>query len=71
MTTVTIPKSLAKSDDLLVVEKKSFERMAQENLELRSAIKAILAGELALRRGRTRTFKEFLKARFAKYAKSY
>lgn len=71
MNTITIPKNLAKNHDLLVVEKDSFDKLEKDNFELRSAIKAILAGELALRRGKTRTFKQFLKARFAKYAKSY
>lgn len=70
MTTITIPKKLIK-DDLLIIERKSFEKMFKENKELRLAIKAVVEGELALRKGRTRNFKDFLKSRFPKYAKNY
>ena len=66
---ITIPKNLIK-DDLIVIQKESFERLNKENLELRKAIRAILAGELALRKGETRPFRQFLKAKFPNYAKN-
>ena len=47
----------------MIVEKKDFEKLAKENEELRFAVKAIFAGEVALRGGKTRTFKAFLKSR--------
>ncbi len=71
MATITIPKKLIKHDDLIVIDRKSFERMSKENMELRSAIKAIVEGELALRQGKTRSFKDFLKSKFPRYAKNY
>ena len=70
MATVTISKKITKGQDLVVVKKESFDRLAKENLELRSAIKAIVSGELAYRRGETRSFKNFLKSKFPKYAKN-
>ncbi len=63
MATITIPKKLIKYDDLIVIDKKSFEKMSKENVELRLAIKAIIEGELALRQGKTRSFKDFLKSK--------
>ena len=69
MLTITIPKKLAK-DDLLIIDRKSFEKISKENMELRLAIKAIIEGERALLLGRTRSFKDFLKAKFPKYAKN-
>jgi len=70
MVTITIPKKLIK-DDLLIIDRKSFEKISKENTELRSAIKAIMEGELALRKGKTRSFKDFLKSEFPEYAKNY
>ncbi|KKT29606.1 hypothetical protein A3G55_03035 [Candidatus Giovannonibacteria bacterium RIFCSPLOWO2_12_FULL_44_25] len=71
MTTLTIPRPMIKSDDLVVLGRKDFERLAKENKELRLAVKAIVVGELELRHGKTRTFKDFLKTEFPKYAKSF
>lgn len=70
MATLTIPRNI-KNEDLVVLGKKDFEQLTKENKELRLAVKAVLAGELDLRQGRTRSFKDFLKARFPQYAKNY
>lgn len=70
MATITIPKNLIK-DDLLIIDRKSFERITKESAELRLVIKAILEGERALLLGKTRSFKDFLKVKFPKYAKNY
>jgi len=69
MNTLTVPRKLTGKYNLLVVEKGSFERLTKENAELRMAVKAVVAGELALRNGRTRTFSAFLKDKFPRYAK--
>ena len=69
-TLVTIPKNLARKD-LVVIEKKAWENLEKENEELRHAVQAIIAGERALRRGKTRSFLEFLKAESPRYAKDY
>ena len=71
MTTITIPKKIIQNNHLIVVEKKSFEKLTKENAELKLAIKAILGGELAMVQGKTRSFKEFLKSKFPQYAKNY
>jgi len=71
MATITIPKKLIKYGDLMVIDRKSFEKISKENTELRLALKAIVEGELALRQGRTRSFKDFLKSKFPRYAKNY
>lgn len=70
MATITIPKNLIKEDNLLVIDRESFEKMSKENIELRLAIKAIIDGEWALRRGKTRSFKDFLKSKFPQYAQN-
>lgn len=66
---ITIPKHLVK-DDLIVIQKESLEKLNKENLELKKAIQAILAGEIALRKGKTRSFAQFLKSKFPSYAKN-
>ncbi len=70
MATITIPKRIIKGD-LMVVDKESFERISRENKELRLAIKAIIEGERALLLGKTRSFKDFLRAKFPRYAKNH
>jgi len=67
---ITIPKNLIREDDLVVIEKTKFRKLSKENEELRSALQAILAGELALRKRKTRTFRQFLKSKFPAYAKN-
>ena len=47
---IIIPKNLIGEDDLVVIEKTKFRKLSEENKELRSALQAILAGELALRK---------------------
>ena len=66
---ITIPKKLAK-DDLVVLPKEKLEQLSKENLELRKAVQAILAGEAALGKKKTRTFRQFLESKFPKYAKN-
>jgi len=46
----------------------NLDRLVKENKELKSAIKAITEGEIALKEGKTRTFKGFLKTRHLKHA---
>lgn len=67
---ITIPKKLARND-LIVIEKKSLEKLSRENLELKMALRAILAGEGALKSGKTRTFRQFLKSQLPNYAKNF
>ena len=66
---ITIPKEIAK-DDLIITGKESFERLNKENSELKKTIQAILAGEIALKKGKTRTFRQFLKSKYRDYAKN-
>jgi len=66
---ITIPKEIAK-DDLIITGKESFERLSKENSELKKTIQAILAGEIALKKGKTRTFRQFLKSKYRDYAKN-
>lgn len=46
----------------------NLDKLVKENRELKSAIKAITEGEIALTEGKTRTFKSFLKTRRFKHA---
>lgn len=66
---ITIPKNLTGSD-LVIIQKEKLERMNKENVELKKAIQAILAGEKALHNGRTRTFREFVKSKYPSYGKN-
>jgi hypothetical protein len=66
---ITIPKNLTKSD-LVIIQKEKLERLNKENSELKKAIRAILAGEKALRQGRTRTFRQFVKSKYPSYGKN-
>jgi len=67
---ITIPRNLIGKEDLILIGKTKFTRLNKENEELRSALQAILAGELALRKRKTRTFRQFSKTRFPQYAKN-
>ena len=69
MTTITVPKNLRNATDLLVVERQDFENLSRENEELRLAMKAVASGEMALRGGKTRSMRDFLKSR-SLYAKN-
>lgn len=60
MKVITIPKRLIKNGDLVIVDKKDIDELTKEDNELRLAVKAVLAGELALRQRKTRSVKEFL-----------
>lgn len=68
--TITIPKSILKDGNLVVVGEKQFEKLTRENRELTLALRAVLAGEQALREGKTRPFSAFLRAKFPKYAQN-
>ncbi len=50
----------------VVLPLKKWQKMEKEKWEMGQAVEAILAGELELRDGKTRSFKEFLAARHAK-----
>lgn len=68
---IIIPKSaLREKEGVVILPLKRWEKLEKENLELRLAVEAILAGESALQRGETRTFREFLRAEFPQYAKN-
>jgi hypothetical protein len=66
---ITIPKNLTKND-LVIIQKEKLERLNKENSELKKAIRAILAGEKALRQRRTRTFRQFVKSKYPSYGKN-
>ena len=66
---ITIPKKFA-SEDLVIVQRENIDKLSKENKELKSALRAILAGEVAFKKGRTRSFQSFLKSKFPSYAKN-
>ena len=66
---ITIPKELIR-DDLVVIQRENLEKLNKENLELKKAIQAILVGEMALRKGKARSFRQFLKSKHPDYAKN-
>ena len=68
-----IEKNLLKIDKepVIILPLKKWKKIEKENLELRLAIEAILAGELALEKKQTRSFRDFLKLKFPQYAKNF
>jgi len=68
---ITLPGSaFRKKEGVVILPLKKWQRIEKENLELRAAIEAILAGELALQKKQSRSFREFLKSEFPSYVKS-
>ena len=68
---ITLPKFVFKEKEgVVILPLKKWEKLEKEKLELRLAVEAILAGELALRKGETRIFRKFLKSEFPQYAKN-
>lgn len=70
MSAFTILRKSIKSGNFVAIEKDELTRLEKENAELRLAFRAVLAGELALRQGKTRSFKEFLKDKSPRYVKN-
>ena len=69
---ITISKNAVKEKGgVVVLPLKKWEEIEKKNLELHSAVEAILSGELALQKQKTRTFGDFLKSEFPKYAKNF
>ncbi|MEK7124191.1 MAG: hypothetical protein AAB877_00700 [Patescibacteria group bacterium] len=57
----------------IVISKSKLEKwkkIEREMQELQLAVEAILDGEKALREGRTRPFKDFIKEKFPQHAKN-
>ncbi|MFH1462729.1 MAG: hypothetical protein ABIG08_03500 [bacterium] len=70
--TLTLPKStIQKKGGVVILPLKKWEKAERENQELRLAVRAILSGELALQKKRTRSFREFLESEFLQYAKNF
>jgi len=68
---ITLPKSVfGGKEGVVILPLKKWEKLEKEKSELRLAVEAILAGELALRKGKTRIFREFLNSEFPQYAKN-
>lgn len=63
MTILTIADNLIKRKNLIIIEKTDFERLEKENNELRLAMRAIAEGEKTLKLNKTRSLKDFLKAK--------
>lgn len=68
---IVLPKSVIREKEgVVILPLKKWRKIEKENSELRLAIEAIFAGEQALQEKQTRTFREFLKSEFSKYAKN-
>lgn len=64
---IIISKSkIRKEKGVVVLPLVKWQKSEKEKFELQEAMKAILAGELALRTGKTRSFKDFIKDKYAK-----
>jgi len=65
-----LESAIREKEGVVILPLKRWKKIEKENLELRSAVEAILSGELALLRKQTRPFREFLKSDFPRYAKN-
>ena len=64
---ITLPTSIInKQNGVVVLSLKKWQKMEKERREFGLAVEAILAGELELKQGKLRTFKEFLASHHAK-----
>ncbi|OGF69709.1 hypothetical protein A3H65_02165 [Candidatus Giovannonibacteria bacterium RIFCSPLOWO2_02_FULL_45_14] len=66
MSTITIPKKLAKDDDLIIVRRKEYEgllelRKMREFTPTKAQKRALLKAEINLRQGRTLSYNELVK----------
>ncbi|OGZ69344.1 MAG: hypothetical protein A3D44_02700 [Candidatus Staskawiczbacteria bacterium RIFCSPHIGHO2_02_FULL_42_22] len=58
--------TINKQNGVVVLSLKKWQKMEKEFLELKDAMEAVIEGEIALREGKTRSFKEFLAELHAK-----
>ena len=69
--TVTLPKSSIRGKEgVVVLPLKRWKEIEKERAELYSALQTVIAGEVALRKKQTRTFRRFLAFEFPRYAKN-
>jgi len=68
---LTLPKSsIREGEGIVVLPLKRWKAIEKEHAELYSALQAVIAGEVALRKKQTRSFREFLTSVFPQYAKN-
>lgn len=69
---VTLPKAaIREKEGIVVLPLKRWKEIEKEHAELYSALRTVIAGEVALRTKQTRTFREFLTSEFPQYAKNF
>ena len=69
--TFTLPKpSIREKEGIVILPLKRWKAIERERHELYSALRAVIAGEVALRKKQTRSFREFLASEFPQYAKN-
>ncbi len=64
---ITLLKSIINSQKgVVILPLAKWKKMEKEMMELKDVVEAILEGEIALREGKTRSFKDFLAELHAK-----
>ena len=62
---ITLPKSaIHEKEGVVILPLRKWRAIEKEHAELRSAFEAIAAGELALQKKQTRTFRAFMRSEF-------
>ena len=70
--TLTLPKSsIREKEGIVILPLKRWKEIEKEHMELYSALQTVIAGEMALRKKQTRTFRELLTSEFPRYAKNF
>jgi len=62
--------AINKQKGVVVLSLAKWQKMEKEMMEIKDAMEAILEGELDLKKGRTKSFKDFIKEDFPQYAKN-
>ena len=68
---ITLPKSaIYEKEGVVILPLRKWRAIEKEHAELRSALEAIVAGEFALQKKQTRSFREFLRSELPQHAKN-
>ena len=70
-TLILSKSSIRVKEGVVILPLKRWKEIEREHAELYSALQAVIAGEVALRKKQTRTFREFLTSEFPRNAENF
>ncbi|MEK7658355.1 MAG: hypothetical protein AAB352_00635 [Patescibacteria group bacterium] len=63
---ILLKSTVRREKGVVVLPLEKWQKLEKEKYELKEVVKAVLEGELALRSGKTRSFRDFIKDKYAK-----